>query len=156
MAIRFFNFRSTRWMGKSKQNFIKLSWKMINAVLFDFNGPDRTTDDIFSCVLINSQGKSLCLMKHILLLSKLMKAHVNMSSVDQSGPLKSKSIASIVFNESLIKFCFHLPHPSSLSKIEASYGHKHFVLDQSSYIIKLSNFYVGYVQYCTLIILDQI
>ena len=30
------------------------------------------------------------------------------------------------------------------------------MLDQSSYIIKLSNFYVGYVQYCTLIILDQI
>lgn len=39
--------------------------------------------------------------------------------------------------------------------MEVSYGHKHFVLDRKSYIIKPSKFYAGYVQCSFLIILKQ-
>ena len=62
MAIRYFNFRSTGWMGKQKQNFIKLVCRTINAVLLNLNGSDRPTDDMFPCIPINLQNKSLCSM----------------------------------------------------------------------------------------------
>ena len=56
------------------------------------------------------------------------------------------------FDQILCSFTY----PSSWRNIETSKGYKHFTLDRSSDIIKLQNFYVGYVQYFPLIISKQI
>ena len=47
-------------------------------------------------------------------------------------------------------------YPSSWRNIETLKGYKHFTLDRSSDVIKLQNFYVGYVQCFPLIISKQI
>ena len=56
------------------------------------------------------------------------------------------------FDENL----FYFTYPSSRRNIETSNGYEHFTLDRDSDIIKLHNFYVGYVQFFSLIILKQI
>jgi hypothetical protein len=71
------------------------------------------------------------------------------------GTVKMKEhcmdIPPVNFDEVL----FLLTYPSSRRKLKISNGYEHFTLDRSSYIVKLQNFYIGYVQYSPLIILKQ-
>ena len=78
-------------------------------MLFNFNGSDRPTDDVFTFAFINSQSKSICSMEHILLLCELMKTNVNTSSVGRSEPLKLNSTAYIFLQQILMKIYFCLP-----------------------------------------------
>jgi len=73
-----------------KWNESKLLWNDQDKILNIINGSDRPTDNTFPYIFMNSWSKSLCSMKHKLLLCELMKTHGIVSSVDRSEPLKWK------------------------------------------------------------------